>query len=278
MLSKGFGMRRILVQLQSTFTGELVSFVAGLLAATVIGAILDQVIRIDLGLTLIVFVLFVVFATATLVRMRNDVTDRLRQFALNVHTYYASRSNAGDKTLYDPIIPKITSAKESLFVVGLHRPQTMQSSQARVKYYKAIEDLLEKHQKQGSRFKYERIIQVKSVGHRSLDSSQLDIVTLKHCKHILGLQGRRSLLSLQMRQMPDVLGSMSFVIIDEKELLLAIPTVNRDNSSNLKASDLGAVVSFTDNEGSLVREMLQLFDELRLSAEPIGLIAEGNSQ
>jgi hypothetical protein len=84
-------------------------------------------------------------------------------------------------------------------------------------------------------------------------------------------------LTIHLRQISDILGSLSFVIIDDKEIIFAVPTVTRTETAQLKALQLGTGIVFTDCEGSLVKEMLNLFDDLRLKADEI-LTLESNTE
>ena len=73
--------------------------------------------------------------------------------------------------------------------------------------------------------------------------------------------------------MPDILGALSFVIVDDKEVIFAIPMAGRLDTSEPKALQLGTGVVFTDPDGSLVKEMLNLFDDLLLNADEIVVVS-----
>jgi hypothetical protein len=64
------------------------------------------------------------------------------------------------------------------------------------------------------------------------------------------------------------LGSLSFFIIDNKQVAFVIPSANR-SASDPRALPVGSVVIFSDGEGSLVREMLGLFQDLSSDAKRI---------
>jgi len=70
------------------------------------------------------------------------------------------------------------------------------------------------------------------------------------------------------------LSSLSFIIIDSKHIVFGIPTPIRCQDGKLKATQLGTGLAFTDYEGSLVKEISRLFDDLLLTADPIYVLVE----
>jgi hypothetical protein len=268
-------MHRVTSVLKKALTAQVVSFLAGLLASVAVRALFGSLIPLNLGALLILFLVFVVFATTVIVNIRQDLLARLTQSGLEPRVFYAKKSADGDRLLYDPVIDMINSAHSSLRVVSLYRSPAMQSSPGRIRYYYAIDKVLDQHHRAGTHFKYERILQVQDITPGKLDSTKVDQLTLQHCRHISDLHTQGTSLSLHLRQIPSVLSSLSFLIIDNKHIVFGIPTPIRCEDGKLKATQLGTALAFTDYEGSLVREISQLFDDLLLTADPIyALIGE----
>jgi hypothetical protein len=255
--------------MKNTFTAQVVTFASGLLASVVIRAIFGEIVPLTEGVIDLLIIFLIVLATAVLVGLRHDVISSLIQSKLSAKVYHSTKTLNGDVPLYDPIIQVISSAKESIRVIGLYRPLSLETTPGRIRYYEKINELLETKHRRGERFRYERILQVKDVKPGTLNAQQVDGITYRHCTHLLGLQNQRTALTIHLRQIPDILGSLSFVIVDEKEIVFAVPAVTRTEMSQLKALQLGTGIVFSDNEGSLVKEMLNLFDDIRLRADEI---------
>ena len=94
---------------------------------------------------------------------------------------------------------------------------------------------------------------------------------------MIELKHNRSSVRIQLRQIPAILGSLSFVIIDDKEVIFAIPAVTHDTWVDQRALKLGTGVKFTDPEGFLVRQLDDLFDTLRLEASAVIEIQENDA-
>lgn len=211
---------------------------------------------------------FVVLAIAFLVGIRQDINARLMQSRLSTKVYHAQETPKGDVPLYDPVIDIIRSAKKSVRVVGLYRPMSLTGKVGRRTYYRALIDMLEAKRKRGEKFLYERILQVMEVVPGELRRAQVDPVTFEHCEHLVALKKEKTSLTIHLRQIPDILGAMSFLIIDDREIVFAIPSVASvaNRTGDPRALQLGTGVVFTDPDGILAGEMLSLFRELQLSA------------
>lgn len=266
-------MNGLIKALSNAFTAQFVTFIAGVLISEFFSAVFGAVIPWSEGLVAIVSICFVVFAIAVLAGMRQDVNARLVQSRLSVDVHHALRTPGGDVALYDPVIRAISEAKESIRVIGLYRPPSLEITPGRRRYYQALASLLEEKHHRNKRFRYERIIQVSEIEHGTLRPNQVDALTFEHCKQLVNLQQQKTTLMVHLRQLPDILGSLSFIIIDDNSVIFAIPAPNLSGTKAARALHLGTGVVFTDPEGLLTREMLNLYDELRLSADPIKKVA-----
>ena len=262
-------MKSLHTWLTSTFTASAVTFVAGLLTSIIVRAIFGQIIPLNVGIIALSTIVLVVTAIGVIVGIRQEIISSLIQSKLSARVYHSLKTPNGDIPLYEPVIQVISSAKESIRVVSLYRPPTLESMAGRRKYYEKIDEILEDKHRRGERFRYERIIQVKEVNPGRLVPDVVDEVTFQHCKHLLSLQSQKTALTIHMRQIPDILGSLSFIIVDDMEIVFAVPSVTRTETAQLKAVQLGTGIIFADNEGSLVKEMLNLYDDLRMKADEI---------
>lgn len=266
-------MNKFIKSLRMFFKAELVTFLAGILVSAFAELLFGKVIPWNVSLVAIVTIAFAALTTFVLVGIRRDIQASLVQSRLSVNVYHALRTLRGDFSLYDPVIDMIETAKDSIRVVGLYRPQSLAITPGRKKYYQVLGDLLETKRRSNERFLYERIIQVGQVKPGTLSSDQVDELTFKHCDQLVHLQHQRTGLSVHLRQLPDVLGALSFVVIDDRTVVFAIPAANPGEAKDPKALHLGTVIVFTDPEGLLTKEMLSLFNELCLSADPVYSIA-----
>lgn len=265
-------MNRISTWLSSTFTQTAVKFVGSVVIGFVLKAMLDNVISVLVGAVEVIIVFFIVFSVAVVASLRKEISSGLLQSRLSTRIYYATNVPGGDLALYDAIIESISSANESIRVVSLFRSPTLKSSPAREKYYRELNKILETKHRRGERFRYERILQVKEVLPGKIGPDQTDLVTYEHCKLVTELQKSQTALTIRLRQVPDILSTISFVIVDDREVMLAIPSVTRTEDEQLEASRLGTIVFFTDPDGSLTREMRHLFDNLLLDADHVSSV------
>lgn len=267
-------MKQSMTWLQNIFTLRVLSFFIGLITAILAQALLDRIIPVTLGLVLVLTTVFVLLSIGTLIKLRDTV---LPQFKLTALPYRAGK-HLGEKSLYDALIERINLAQSSLLYLSSYRPGTMKSSQDRIRYYDAINKLLDRYHRQGRDFKYERILQIKGINPGKVDSKQVDKITFAHCQHILHLKDKGTPLDVNLGQIDDVLSSLSFVIIDEKELFFVMPSLKRDEQYKLQALELGTGVVLTDNDGSFVQEMIRLFNNLRMNANPIYMLDDKGTE
>lgn len=261
-----------------TIPGPVLIFFASVVAGGVVSALVSQFISFTHAVTTLLTAFLVVFTVAVVTAVHHEISTHLAQSKLSAEVHYSLRTPDGDVPLYDPVSSRITSAKESIRVVGLYRSPDLLITPGRTKYYEAIHDLLETKHKQGRTFRYQRIIQVKEVTPGKLGADQTDHLTFEHCKHLLQLQEQKTALFINLWQIPDIVGSVSFIIIDDKEVVLAIPGIDRVETRELRASHLGTAMIFTDNDGALVKEMLNLFDALRDNADRVEEVQESDQR
>ncbi len=267
-------MKRLTTLFQKLFTLPVLTFISGIIISVLVQSIFGgRLIPITLDFVFVLIGVLVFLSIGTLINIREDIHVKLKELRFTARSYNTMK-RLGEKSLYDALIERINSAQSSLLTVSSYRPASMKSSPERTKYYEAINKLIDRHHRQGTQFTYERILQVKNINHGTIDNVQVDHTTLKHCGHILHMDSEKTSVSIQLRQVEDVLGSLSFMIIDRREIFLVIPALKRDDQRKLHALELGSGVVLIDNEGSFVADILKLYDNLRLSSDAIYKIAE----
>ena len=119
-------MSRFFRLLRNAFTAQLVTFVAGLLASIVIRAIFGQIIPLSESLLALMTIILIVLTMAVMASLRQDINANILQSRLSTRVYHAHRTADGDVPLYDPVMNIIASAKESVRVVSLFRPPSLE--------------------------------------------------------------------------------------------------------------------------------------------------------
>lgn len=218
--------------------------------------------------------IFVVFTAIMLACISSDISEQLNRLGLSVQVYHIERTPQGDDKLYRKLKDKVLTAEKSYRVVSLYRPSTLESSPARQDYYRTLNHLLETKVQSQDAFRYERILQVHDLEAGQITPKQVDAVTLEHCKLLLQLQELPSPVKIRLTQIPDVLRTISFVIIDEQEILIFLPTVKRTKFGSMESVQLGTGLFFEDRNGGLAQGMLDLFETLQLSSDPVLLTGE----
>lgn len=255
--------------LRNRFTVGFLTLFGGWFVSYIIETIIGNVIPLSMGIIFVVFVIFIIFVLILFVDLRKDISERDTRTRLNSRVYYADKTPGGDKILYDPVIDIIKQAEKSIRVIGLYRPSTLPVTPGRKKYYQALHDFLETKQKRAQPFLYDRIIQVSNVRPGQISSDQVDPLTFSHIRDLLSLQKNKSSVTIRLRQIPDILGSLSFVIVDDRDIIFALPDVAHSDTVERRGFHLGSGVVFTDNDGALVKELIHIFEELCYPADPI---------
>lgn len=249
-----------------------VTFVAGLLSSIIVREIFGNVVGITVGVLSLLGIIFVVLSSASMVGLRDELKTLLVQSRLSAKVV-RSRGITGDTELYDAVTKCLLSATKSIHAVSLFRPPSLEVSDARKKYYDALDKFLSEKKEP---FEYQRIIQVEKVNESGvLQDDQTDVLTYAHCRHCLE-QPAASSANIYLWQSSNMLGSLSFFIVDRKQVAFVIPSKKTVIASkppgsqrDPRALPVGSVVIFSDEEGSLVDEMLGLFTELASDARRV---------
>jgi hypothetical protein len=233
------------------------TFVGGLLASTVVTALFGHIVRLTADLLAVLGIVFIVISVSTLMGLRQELRTLLQESKLSARVVRSGKGKDADAELYDAITDCLVSATNSIHAVSLFRPATLEITEARRKYYKRLDDLL---REQDTVFSYHRIVQVESIYEEELRDDQTDAATFAHCERCLALH-KDSTARIYLKQTKNNLGSLSFFVIDSKQVVFVIPS-GTDRSRDSGGMPVASVVIFTDAEGSLVREMLSLYEDL----------------
>jgi hypothetical protein len=83
-------------------------------------------------------------------------------------------------------------------------------------------------------------------------------------------KAQSSAVTLNIKQIPNILGALSFLIVDDKFFIMAIPdTTKKSNEEQLRLDGLQLVLNFEDAEGVITQPMQSFFSRLFNDAEPI---------
>ena len=258
-------MTKIFRALKRVAPATAVTFCAGLLASIVVREIFGGLIHVTVGVLSLLGIAFVVLATASQVGVYEEIKTSLLDSKLGAKIVRATKATGGDEQLYAAVTECLLTAKDSIHAVSLFRPPTLKMTDARRKYYDALGKVLAEKEEV---FVYDRIIQVETVRENALGSDQTDSLTFKHCQTALELN-KNSPVKVYLRQTASVLGSLSFFIIDNKQVVFVIPSTSDTFGGETRGLVVGSVVIFTDAEGRFIKEMMGLFHDLSADAKRI---------
>lgn len=249
----------------------VISFVIGLLLSTVIEQVitsqvnlLDRIIQGSIFLVLILILIFMSFQF-------KNIQEIIRRQKLAVDVSYAS-TKTQDKQLYAPVIEAIAMAKKSIRVVGMFRPHELPHKEGRKSYYDVLCETIRLKSDLSQPFIYERVIQVESITPGVLRKDQADPVTFDHCRQILDWKRQRTAVSVHVKQIPNILGALSFLVIDDDKYILAIPDIIRGENGILKLEGLQVGLVFEDPEGVLTEAMKSFFARIFNEADTISKV------
>lgn len=254
-------MKKILSRLRDIFTPSVVTFIAGVITTVLWRYIFGEFIPLSQGLLHLLIIILVILSMAVMLKLQQEITNSIKS-KISAVNYHVKKTEGGDAKLYDPLAEFISTAQSSIFVVSRFIPSTLDVTPARTKYYETLNSLLKKKHKRNEQFRYERILQIKDVKAGQIIADQSDPLLYDHCKQLIQIQPKTSL-TIRLWQIPDILGSISFIIVDDERVFFLMPTLNQGVSSELIASRLGMGISFSDPNKLLVKELLELFEELR---------------
>lgn len=251
----------------------VISFIIGLLLSTIIEQLLSSQVnlidRIIQGSVLIILILILIFTSFQF----NEIKNIIRRQKLSIIVSYASRK-AQDRQLYGPVNEIIASAKRSIRVVGMFRPHELQHKEGRKGYYEILHEAINIKTQLNQPFIYERIIQVERVTNGILNYKQTDPVTFNHCKQILDWEKQRSAVSVYVKQIPNILGALSFLIVDNDRFVMVIPDTTRDENGQMKLEGLQLGLVFEDADGILTEPMKSFFARLFNEADTVVKLEE----
>jgi hypothetical protein len=168
----------------------------------------------------------------------------------------------------------IASAKRSIRVVGMFRPYELPHKEGRKGYYEILHEAINIKTQLNQPFIYERIVQVERVTNGILNCKQTDPVTFNHCKQILEWEKQRNAVSVYVKQIPNILGALSFLIVDNDRFVMVIPDTVRDENGQLKLEGLQLGLIFEDADGILTEPMKSFFARLFNEADIVVKLEE----
>lgn len=249
---------------------NLVTLGASTLITGSIAALLKGVIPWSESLLNLLIAAFVLIALASLTTTRIAIADEIDRSRIAVYARYKAATPEGDTEIYKPIIRRMGDAKKSIRIMGSHRDANSRSSQSRTNYYREIDELLKERIQRGEHFLYERIIQVDEVRPGGvLEDDQVDPVLFEHCTSVLNeINNDPGRIELHMKQTAKTFPSLTLIIIDDSDVIVCLPHVNRDGAA-FNMQQLGTALFFQDREGTFWRDMGRTFEKISLYASPI---------
>lgn len=227
----------------------------------------------------IAFPLFAAFAITTLLYLRIQISQEVDRGRLTVRFYPKSPEAEGDAEVYDPIIYRIRGARRSVKVLGALRDPSASSSSARQRYFREIENIIQKRVNEGKDFVYERLVQVDLGEHNpsgasyshvtSLCSSTVDQLTFEHCKRSLQITEISGKVQVFLRQTPPVMPIVTLILIDEDYVILCLPWLEKNGVNELDTQQLGKGFVFHDVGSGLYSEMAAMFNVAKFFSPPI---------
>ncbi len=186
---------------------------------------------------------------------------------------------------YERSLEIIKKAKKSIVIIGDYSPenQALDSSKERIDYFKAIENVIEKHvaPQYSEHFKYVRIMQRSDKVYEDLrtkfngDDVKLNLEDMKgdedafsHCYTINKIKQDKPLISRNVevrlfisRYVPSL---PSMLIVDDKHVLFTIPKKNPPLEGNKRLATAGVLHLIDNNFGKgLINPMKEVFDSVR---------------
>jgi len=219
------------------------------------------------------FVAMLLLVLISLTIQIQELRNTIKRQKLSVDVGYASTKDQ-DRQLYAHINEALTQAQKSIRVVGMYRPAELPYKEGRKGYYDILAELIELKIQQNQPFIYERIVQVANITSGKLHSKKTDPTTLIHCTQILQWKRQKSAVFVHVKQIPRILGGLSFVIIDNERYFMVIPDIIRNDQGSLVLEGLQLSLNITDPEGVLTEPMKTFFAKLFNEADTIISIEE----
>jgi hypothetical protein len=215
-------------------------------------------------------VLLIAFATTALVSLRDEIANEIKRSRIVVQFNFKVKKSESDAEIYEPLLRKIARARHSILVINAAVDQLDEHpSNARKEYYKKLNKILKARMEENKPFHYERILQVKGPIPNVLHSSQIDGPTFEHCDFVLRhLTQEPGATRFTLRQVERVTATCSFMIIDNLEVVLFLPWIEHVRG-HFETQHIGKAIFLRDHEGSLVREMKDMYDAVALFANAI---------
>jgi hypothetical protein len=249
-------------------TFSVISFIVGL----ILGKLIDQIVSTKTNLielviqgTILLTLLLILYYLSV---QFSEFKEILRRQKISVDVKYTSVIDK-DKKLYESLNDSIVDAKRSIKVIGLFRPRSLSSKEGRKNYYDVLEEIIEMKIKQNHPFVYERIVQVEQITSEVIRDDQIDSITFEHCEKIFGLKKEKSAVSIYIKQIPNILGALSFLIVDDEKFFISIPDTVRNEHEALKLEGLQLILGFEDAKRVLIEPMNSFFTRIFNEAEPV---------
>lgn len=225
-------------------------------------------------------ILFASLSITTLLYLRADISREVERSHLNVKFHYKVDDDTSDDEIYDPIIRRVREAKRSVRILGSFRMPGAKPSPARDKYFKAIEEILRRKSNAGTKFVYERFIQVADAPRNpdpsqslaqltTLSASKVDDMTFEHCRSIIRLMNQPGRVQYFLKQVGPVMPMVTIVLVDDNYLVICLPWIEREKGKELETEQLGKGLFFHDREGTFCAEMDAMFNVVSYHSWPI---------
>lgn len=220
----------------------------------------------------------VALAVSALISLRTQISREVDRSHLAVRFYPKSPEAEGDAEIYDPIIDRIQGAKRSVKILGSLRDPNARSSSARQRYFKEIENVIQKRVNGSKDFVYERLIQVArrdfdgNVSYQemtALRSTAVDSFTFDHCRRVQEMTEGSGKVQVFFRQTPPVMPMVTLILVDDNYVILCLPWLEKNGVNELDTQQLGKGFFFHDFGGDLCSEMSAMFNIAKHYSPPV---------
>jgi len=261
----------------------LTTFSSVLLIPVILRAFALQQIKVS-ALTVDLLIIFLVMlAMATLASLSGAISREVDRSRVTVTFHYKTALQESDSAIYDPILHRLSRAKESVKILGSLRSPESNSSKARERYYELIEHIVQQKILGGNKFVYERIVQLSddtALGNQedlrsatTLTASRVDELTFDHCRRVMELTRNAGRVKFLPSQVRAILPVITLIIIDDEYIILCLPWVDMEGSTRaVDTQQLGKGLFFHDREGregAFSGEMHSLFTTIVPLGQPI---------
>ena len=298
------GLSKVLKIFLKALNIPLVTFITGILLATITQILFEKTIRTDMVLLLGFLSVFIFYTVVTIEKVNKtaassinknheDIIDTITSIqkdvlaqvrSLGLATRWVPNPTIARDEGYELSLKVVQSAQKSIYIISDYSPpdRAIKYTDERREYLSVIAQVVRKHIENNSPFEYKRILQTNradDVTNRILAKSHLagDEQTFEHCIEVIKLiQENRSQVTAQLFVSRPIPNSPSVLIVDQKYILFTIPSKKGViESINHDYADLATfgVLYFEDHTGKLAEDFTRMFNSFANDSRPVASVA-----